>query len=110
MPQITIGTSPKIILNANSKRRRWHLVFYPNSVVGGNAGNIFIARGYQPSANTASVNWDEIIPPGGQVGDNINNLLDESPWKGSVWARAANAGQVCSLVETINQEIKKETE
>jgi len=104
MPQIVIGTTPKLLLEHNTKRRSWWLQFLPSTVVAANSGNIFVARGKQPDIVLTEANYDEVGVPGWTTGDNIDKTLATCPFKGQVWMRSDTGDEVCIYEETNEEE------
>lgn len=104
--KIVIGTEPVQLASPNRKRKRWELQFVPASIEAGNTGLIYIGRGYPPSTNADSPSKDHVLNSGSSVGDNVDALLPECPYKGAVFAISDTTSQVCTMFEENVEEEK----
>lgn len=88
-----IGTTPKVILNANTKRVRWSLQFAPSSVNPTNTGFIFVGRGFIPNATIGDPNQGEVLNSGAYIEEKKQFAEDTLPYKGAIWAVSGTADQ-----------------
>ena len=103
MQTILIGTTPKIIFNANIKRVRWTLQFQPVQVNAADTGKVFIGRGFIPNATVGDPNQGEVLVAGASIEEKKQFPEDTLPYKGVIWAVADTENQMIIVDETAEE-------
>lgn len=99
MRTVFIGTTPILLSGANKDRQYWRLEFTPSSIVAGNAGHVFVGRGFVPNASIGDPNQGDVLNPGAFVDEETQFPGDSSVFKGPVWVVADAANQQCTYDE-----------
>lgn len=104
MQTIFIGTTPQLIFPAQKSRVRWTIEFMPASIVAGNTGKVFVARGFVPNAVVGDPNQGDVLNAGASIEEKKQYADDSLPYKGSIWVVADTANQQCTIDETLASE------
>ena len=105
MRTITVGTTPVELANAEISRIRWELGYVPGSVIAGNTGNIFVGRGFIPTATLGAPNMGDVMDPGSTIVEEKKYDGDALPYKGPIWAVSDTPGQVITFESLLASEI-----
>ena len=103
MPILIVGTTQRLLLNPNPKRKRLVVQVQSTNVDAANTGIVFVGAGFQPQSTVALPNADyalmqsdAIVQPG--EGQKLANR-----WKKAIWAVSNTAAQSL-LVEEETEE------
>lgn len=105
MARAVVTTAPKQVLAPNSRRTKWVIEFLPTSVVGGNAGNVFLAFGNPPGNSLTGGAYDAVLIPGASYVRNLADGHSKVEVQGAIWLHAENADQVLLIREDLSEEI-----
>ena len=109
MPLILLtDTNPRLLLNANPRRKRLEIQMPSTVVNAGNTGRIHIGLGFQPETNVESTNSGEQLARGSAINEPQLGTLAEK-YKQSVWARSTIANQTLVYSEEVEPEAKPVT-
>lgn len=94
-----VGTTPVLLAENTPKRTFISIVFLPTNIEAGNTGNLFIGKGFVPSATIGAPTQGDIVQQAGEINDSAKYKGDTSVFKGQYWAVASIANQVVIVDE-----------
>lgn len=101
--RLTIGTDPVQVLKPNSKRIKWEIQVLPSSIIAGNTGLVFVARGHAPGSVTALNTLDETLNAGASTTENLMDGSSKDRVQEEVWLISDTAGQIVNVSEDIEE-------
>lgn len=98
---LIIGTSHRLLLNPNDKRKRLRIQVQTTNVDANNTGKVFVGFGHQPVATVGHPSQGDVLLQGdGIIEPGENSELNER-YKQAVWAISDTAKQSVIVEEEI---------
>lgn len=107
--RFVVGTAPVLVADYNKYRSSISIIFLPTNIEAGNTGNLFVGKGFVPTATVGAPTQGDILQQAGEVSDVGTYKGDTSVFKGQYWVVASIANQVIFVDETGEPEPKQAT-
>lgn len=99
--QFSVGTTPVLLANGNSKRTAITVSFLPTSISSANTGVVYIGKGSPPVATVGGPTSGDPIGQGSQWQEVGQYQGDPNVFTGALWAVSDTAAQIVTVDETV---------
>lgn len=101
MALVSVGTTPKLLLNSSAARKRVKIQMQPSSIDSANTGKVFVAAGHQPVATVGHNLQGEILIQGAAINRPEAGEELQEEWKLNIWAVSDTASQSLIVEEEL---------